>query len=300
MRILIVNPLHMQWEAGFRKALRDHDCIWNAKPVYDSRVDAEIFMWCDENTLAYLNQGHPRPKRRIVFVRRYELYSGIVQQIPWDQVDHVVMVNDVLCQIFFKATGVRSKLIYNAVDPAEWTFRERGPGKNIAWVGFVNLKKNLPLAMQIMAGLPRDYVLHIAGDVQDAQILDYVCNLGNALGVQMAFHGAIPHDHMNVWLENKHFLLNTSVSEGCPNSVIEAMAKGIRPIVHNWPGARQQFGDLKDLVFDTANEAINIIEPDCDSFRYEVSDYSSKSYRKLVETKFGPSNYDKFMELLNA
>ena len=293
MRILIVNPLHMQWEAGFRKALRDHDCIWNAKPVYDSRVDAEIFMWCDENTLAYLNQGHPRPKRRIVFVRRYELYSGIVQQIPWDQVDHVVMVNDVLCQIFFKATGVRPKLIYNAVDPAEWTFKKRGPGKNIAWVGFVNLKKNLPLAMQIMARLPKDYVLHIAGGVQDAQILDYAHNLGNVLGVQMAFHGAISHDRMNVWLEeDKHFLLNTSVSEGCPNSVIEAMAKGIRPIVHNWPGARQQFGEM---VFDTVDQAAHMIRA-----YGEHIEYGSLGIRDKAIEKFGPKNYDKFVELLNA
>jgi hypothetical protein len=35
--------------------------------------------------------------------------------------------------------------------------------------------------------------------------------------------------------------LSTSLSEGNPNNVIEAMAKGIKPVVHAWPGAEDQF-----------------------------------------------------------
>ncbi len=44
---------------------------------------------------------------------------------------------------FEARTGIRPLVIYNAVDPEAWTYRERGHGKKIAVVGFINQKKNL-------------------------------------------------------------------------------------------------------------------------------------------------------------
>ena len=87
-------------------------------------------------------------------------------------------------------------------------------------------------------------------------------------------YGQLEPEEMNLWLEDKNYLLSTAISEGCPNNVIEAMAKGIKPVIHNWPGAKEMF---PDLVFDTILEAKDMLSG------YE---YDSQNYRDRVEKRF--------------
>jgi glycosyltransferase involved in cell wall biosynthesis len=245
--------------------------------------DLIVFMWADENTKKWIENFH---NKKIVFVRRYEYYSDL-ESFAWEKVDAVVFVNPWLAKGFEERTGVKPHVIPNSVDLSKWTFRERGPGNKIAMVGFVNQKKNLPLAFQIMAALPRDYELHVIGEVQDGATVDYLMNLGNSLGIKATFYN--PTDNIDGFLEDKNYLLNTAISEGCPNNVIEAMAKGIRVIVHNWPGSVELLGN--GLVFGTVQEAIGMIT---DSFRYD-----SKVYRDMAEKNFGPSNMVAFRSLVD-
>jgi glycosyltransferase involved in cell wall biosynthesis len=223
----------------------------------------------------------------VVYIRRFEYYTNLIEQVDWSKVGAVIMVNDFLADGFKKRTGVKPHVVYNSVDPDEWTFKEREPGSNIAWVGFVNQKKNLPLALQIMHELPRDYVLHVAGDFQDAQSMDYAVHMANLMGIKVNFYGQIRAEHMDAWLEDKSYLLNTSISEGCPNSVLEAMAKGIKPVVHNWPGAEQQFRPF--YPFYNIRIAVGDIRR---------GDYDSNEYRSDVIKTFGSSNYTKVRQII--
>lgn len=280
--MLIVNPLPMQWEEGYRRVFPD--AKWSKMPSMGH--DEYLFMWCDKVTQDFIN-CEPKQGRYTVFIRRYEYYTEL-ESVDWSKVDEVIMVNDFLAEGFERRIGRKPHVVYNGVDPSQWTFKERNHGKIIAWVGFINQKKNLPLAVQIMAELPRDYELHIAGELQDMTTMDYLEHMVKSLGIKVVWNGHINHEWMDSWLEDKNYILNTSISEGCPNSVIEAMAKGIKPVVYNWPGALQQFGAE---VIEKANDAV---------IRITDGGYETRQYRARVERKFGLSNYEKVREIVEA
>ncbi|MAH50532.1 hypothetical protein CMI37_32220 [Candidatus Pacearchaeota archaeon] len=281
MKVQIVSPFTMQWEKGYRKIFEQNG--WNVHsscaPVQMS-CDLIIFQWCNEDTIKFINESSKR-SRYIVFVRRYEYYTTAIEALDWDKVDEVIMVNDYLAKGFKERTGRKLHVIYNAVNVDDWTFdHSRGHGKKIAVVGYINQKKNLPLAIQIMQKLPDDYSLHLAGKIQCGATVDYLNNICKSMKKRFYFEGEI--GDMNTWLRDKNYILSTAISEGSPNNVIEAMAKGIKPVVHNWAGAKEQFNEF---VFDTVDEATRMI----DSF----SPYHSGIYRNIVKQRFGWSNYER-------
>jgi alcohol sulfotransferase len=65
------------------------------------------------------------------------------------------------------------------------------------------------------------------------------------------------------------------------------MAKGIKPIVHNWPGAENQF---KGYVFNTVAEAVEMMAPE--------STYRSISYRMQIEVLHSAGTYNLFKQLM--
>lgn len=291
-KIQVVNPLPMQWEPSYLELLggngnkvrlvRDMktETLWGA--------DLTVFMWADAATGVALQALGKKLGKVIVFLRRYEYYSFPLEEYAWETVDAVVCVNDFLAAAFEERTRVKPEVIYNAVDTSKWACRRRdGSGKKIAMVGFVNARKNLPLAMQIMQALPKDYELHVAGGMQCLETGDYLMNYADREEIKLALHGNI--DDIDAWLEDKEYLLNTSISEGCPNSVLEAMAKGIKPVVHAWPGALEQFGGL---VFSDIGGAVEAITGD--------SPYESDGYLRMVEDRFGRRNYERFTGLLKG
>lgn len=266
--------------------LLGYEVEWRKEPLESHDMDCYIFMWCDEQLRSFLSSRNVPKSKVIAFLRRYEFYHFQLEEYEWDKCDAVICVNDFLAGGFHARTGVMPHILYNAVNLDEWTYRERGHGKDIAWVGFVNQKKNLPLALQILHALGGGHRLHIAGGIQDMTTVDYCMNLAERLRLKIRFYGHI--QDVNSFLEDKNYLLSTAISEGCPNNVIEAMAKGIKPVVHNWPGSLEQF---RLYVFDTVQEAVSAI--------HDGSPYHSKAYRGLVESKFGMKNFRMFRMLVD-
>jgi len=129
--------------------------------------------------------------------------------------------------------------------------------------------------------------LHLAGDTQHFDVINYLDNLAIQLNRKIYIYGQIKESNLDLWLEDKNYILSTSMREGCPNNVIEAMAKGIKPVVHNWPGAKEQFGEC---VFNTIDEAVAMISSD--------SPYNSDQYLKCVNDKFSEDNFNKLAEII--
>lgn len=286
-KIALITPWENAWVPHFRKAIeaRGHDFALGSHLPDSYRPDAVIHGWADGAVA-------PGPNRRdIVVLRRYELFAGACSKIDWAHVDVLVCVNDWIAdrvRDFFAAKGIAVPVhvIYNAVDPDAWTFRERKPNKKIGMACHVHPKKNLPLALQILAGLPADYELHIAGAVQDPCTAEYLDHAARTMRRRIYLYGHVPAEHMDVWWEQMGFCLSTSISEGNPNNVIEAMAKGIRPVVHDWPGAAQQLPG--GWLFAAAGDAVRMIE---------AGGYDSKAYRALVENRFSLANIDRVVDL---
>jgi len=249
--------------------------------------DVVLYGWTDEQTVHAINEA-TRPALRFCFLRRYEFYQGAWQNLNPEKVERVFFVNEVFRRAVEQVCPkLKTELLYNGVDLSKWTFKERSHGQNIAMVGNINERKNIPLALQILERLP-EYRLHLFGEVQDYSIFQYIESFVSKTGVSVVWNGPVPNSALDKLLEPMNFILCTATSEGNPNNVLEAMAKGIMSVVHSWPGAEEQFTKLH--TFTTVNEAVELITK---------TPYVSKFYRDIVETKFnGAKNYQRLVEVV--
>lgn len=280
MRVALITPWRNAWVPYFKKAIeaRGHEFVLNGGG------DVVLHGWASGDSVPLAGA------RNIMFMRRYELFEGGLQRVDWKQVDALICVNSWIkevVQTVFAQSKVKTPvhLIYNGTDLSRWRYRERKPSKKVGMACHIHPKKNLPLAVQVLAHLPEDYELHIAGEIQDSCTAEYLNHLGTRLRRKVYLYGHVQENEMSLWWEQMGFCLSTSLSEGNPNNVIEAMAKGIKPVVHAWPGADDQF---PDYLFDTAEQAAKMILDD----RYE-----SATYRRLIEEKFSLANIEKVLDL---
>jgi len=250
-------------------------------------LDACIHMWARNNRFLNLSAKH------IMVMRRYEFFDpNHWTALPWDKIEHLIFCNNWMKEQvdgYFKDRGIEQNthLIYNAADTSQWTYRKRKHGKKIGMACHVHQKKNIPLALQILEHLPSDYELHIAGAVQDSCLFEYIYNISRQIKRKVVIYGQIQRDKLDSWWEDKNYCLSTSISEGNPNNVLEAMAKGIKPVVHAWPGAEDQF----EGVFYTVAEAVAEILR---------GNYESEKYLNQINTNHSLTNYKKIVKLIQG
>lgn len=319
MRIALCTPWDNQWIPGYVAAF-DEKCVkvevvnynpaeWAGHPDAVTEADKDegvvmrgmaefdaiLLMWTDPYALAVLRQlkrwGHKKPV--FLWMRRYEFFeSGVWQKIETDMVTRWIFVNSGMRECVrdhFKDKMPQAETIWNGIwglDEVPWNPNRTG-GQKVAMVCHVHPKKNLPLAAQVMAALPPEYELNVFGGVQDVATHLYLDRIFKAVKRKAMFWGQMPRSDMHKALRHCDYLLSTSISEGNPNNVIEAMAMGIKPVIHNWPGAKAQFPN--GLVFDTVQDAVRIIR---EPF------YRPDLYRVWVKTKYGPENYRRVVDMV--
>jgi len=256
-------------------------------------ADLLISMWCNEATYFW---SHYFPDKKIIsYLRRYELWTpNLIGSINFDAVDAMIFVSEYYRSTFndlLKENAPRRQyVIYNGVDVNAIPFRQETPkSKKIAFVCAVRDVKNFPLAFQILLSLPEDYTIHNICFSGDPLLVPQLLSYREVLGLQerFRFEGRVEPDKVYDWLSDKGFILSTSINEGNPNNVIEAMAMGIKPVIHAWPGATDQFAT--EWVFKTVDDAVKMITN---------SDYEPERYRKWVEDHYSLDNFRRIHKVI--
>ena len=218
-------------------------------PQYVKWADVVWFDWCDEH--AVLASQVRWDARVIVCFRSYEFFTAAPAQVNWANVDHLIFVAPHVRRLaeekFGPFDGPQVSTILDGIDLDRFAYRarahecdrDREPGRRIAWVGFLNHKKNVPLLVAAAARL-RDYEFHVAGRFQDERLRLYVEHAIDALGLEnLTLHGWV--DDVPAFLDDKHVILSTSLWEGTHVAVMEAMAMGLKPLIHAWRGADEVY-----------------------------------------------------------
>lgn len=273
------------------------------KELFDLSNDHDVLFsgWC--NNIVKLWSDHFPQKKIITYLRRYELWDDNIRRIDFKNVHAVIFLNEFFQKTFtriLRDNQPRSKwLIRNGIDLDEFPLRESVPHTNgsikIAMVASIREIKNFPLAIQILAGLPSNYKIHSLGIFTDPYHANSLLAYADYLGVlnRFIFYDKIPREAVPKWLEDKHFILSTSINEGNPNNVLEAMAMGIKPIIHAWPGAYEQFP--REYIFRTVSEAVKMIK-----FSFGSLSYNPEKYRQWIEVHYSLNNIEKLREVIES
>ncbi len=263
-----VRKIKPQSESDLKEILGWADIIWS--------------QWCNE-PLVYLSKQRTGVAL-VTHIHSYEILTPqLMQSVVWDQIGGAIFVaehmRDNANRLWSKQlAGVPQTTIYNSVDLAEYQLYKGRSGKNIGYVGYLNHKKGIGLLLQcIKAAVDRDpeYRLHIAGTFQEIRFEVYMTHQIEQMGLadNVVMHGWVKD--IPGWLGSMQYVVSTSPWEGCPLNIIEAMACGVKPLIHNWQGAANLFPPA--LVFNTIGEFVDLLTS---------SDYDSPSYRRHIENHF--------------
>ncbi len=242
-------------------------------------ADVCWFEWCNDPLIWASRQDIARRKAVICRLHRFEAFTDMPLTVQWDHVDTLVVVADHLAEIVAsRVPGLRErtdvKHIPNGVDMSRYSFRERKVGFDIALVGYLHGRKNPGLALQILDILvKRDpkYRLHVAGTFQDPALKLYWNHMVEELGLTNNVMMNDWQPDIHAFLSDKDYLLSTSTHESFGYTIAEAMTCGMKPVVHNFPFARDMWPS--DVLFNTVEEAVDQITS---------PDYHSRHYREFV------------------
>jgi hypothetical protein len=170
------------------------------------------------------------------------------------------------------------EIVYNGVDLDKFKFSIHKPGYNLVVLAHINYRKNPETWIQIIGklkDLDNKYKLHVGGDFQDPLYKEYFEHIKKEMEMEDNFilHGWI--NEVEKFLEDKNYIISTSIHESFGYNIAEAMARGIKPIIHNFDGAKTLWPN--ELIYNTINEAVE---------RITEQTYDSESYRRFIEDNY--------------
>lgn len=241
------------------------------------------FEWCDDVIVHASRLEIAKRKPIVCRLHRYEAFTDMPGKVQWENVDSLMLVTDHLITILRQMVPgiedrVQISVVNNGVATDKIRFVPRGQGYNIASVGYIHMRKNPMMLLQIMEKLVRfdsRYQLYLAGQFQDKLAKMYWDHMVKEMGLTNHIHFEGWQKNVTQWLEDKQFLISTSIHESFGYSIAEAMSMGIKPVVHNFPFATRIWPE--QILFNTIDEAVGMVTANV---------YNSKAYRNFVETNY--------------
>ncbi len=248
--------------------------------------DISWFEWC--TNLAVAASRLPKVCKNIVRLHRFEAYNNWPSQVQWENIDILIIVGNsfvkdaLLDQVPDIENRTRLVTIPNGVNLDKFKFVDRQNGKNLAYVGYLNMRKNPMFLLQCMQKLhyfDPEYKLFFAGAFQDKMLEQYIRYMVQALELtDVVFFDGWQQD-LNSWLQDKHYIISCSIGESQGMGILEGMACGLKPVIHNFPGSDQIFSS--EFLF-------NISEDFCRQILSET--YEPQKYRRFVEENYPLEN----------
>ncbi len=221
-------------------------------------------------------------------IHRYEVYSPFPREIQWRHIECAVFISEYIKECYVdlhgELPGTRMEVVPNAIPVGDYPFDEsRGRNFNIGFLGRLHYVKNPLMLVQILKRvLEKDdrYQLHIAGAVQQMEISQYLVYQAEQMGISdhIHFYGHLDKSDVRSLLAQCSTLLSTSVIEGHPLGIMEGMASGCKPVIHDFPGARALFDG--EFLFNTIDEAADLVLS---------ASFEPRRYRAFISRNFEQS-----------
>jgi len=214
----------------------------------------------------------------------------------WDLVDHCIFIAPHIRDLMMadsrpQESDMKIHVIPCGVELSRWTYKERTPGKKVAIVAERWVSKGTDYIIQLAMMLPT-YEFHWLGTDNDYNWeAEYLRDKIAKKCPNIILHEEYVED-LDEWLDDKDYLLSASHKEAFGYSIAEAMAKGIKPIVHEFYGFEPLWGD-SGYTWATLQEAYDLIT----KYDYYSSDYLHYLTKKGYTTD---QMMERIMEAING
>lgn len=265
-----------------------------------ARADVVWIEWANE--LAAGLTADPKildNKKVICRMHSYEAFDGLFERVDWSAVDDLVFVAPHIRDFILERNPdlprmvKRIHVVPNGIDINRYGRTGHGVGKDIAFLCSIDFKKGPMLLVQAAAHL-RDidpsYRIFVGGVIKEIRYSLYFEQMVKELGLgkNLILDGWV--DNVPAWLHGKSYILSTSLLEAHPIGIMEGMACGLKPLIHNFVGARGIFPDK--YIWNTLPELASLVaEPsyEPDEYRnYIIDNYplekQVKTIRGIIET----------------
>ncbi|GJQ58225.1 MAG: glycosyltransferase [Candidatus Scalindua sp. AMX11] len=266
-----VKTCYSQNQQEIESAVQGADVVW--------------LEWANELTINITNHKTLLDNKKVICrLHSYEALSSFAEKIRWEKIDDLVFVAEhvkdiVLHQVPELPARVKNiHIVPNGINLNKFPFKDRVRGKNLAFLGNINFKKGPMLLLHAFRELvqtDKGHHLFIAGDFQEPRYRLYFNQMIKEMGLgdNVQIDGWV--QDVNSWLDDKDYIICTSVLEGHPVGIMEAMASGLKPLIHNYVGARGCYPDK--YIWNTIPEFVEMATQ---------GDFSPISYRRFIETNY--------------
>jgi len=217
-------------------------------------ADVVWIEWANQTAVDVTSLGHLMYHKQVILrLHSYEAFIPQLAYIHWAAVTDLIFIAEhIKAKVLrdyptIKYNVNRIHVIPNGIDldrfkmPASKKYMTAS-GKDIAYLGYLNFKKGTQLMLTAFAELVRndpEFVLHIGGAFQEERYIEYLNQMYDQhpeLKDKIRFHGWI-EDPVK-FLSDKSHVICTSLLESQAKFVMEGMAMGCKPLIHNFVGAK--------------------------------------------------------------
>ena len=130
---------------------------------------------------------------------------------------------------------------------------------DVLWVGKLDFRKQLGLAMRSIAEANnRNFRLHIVGSGDNSHYIELAKTL--KIENQCVWHGAVSHDEVQTIMQNSDVFFFTSIAEGTPHVVLEAIANNLPVVCFNTCGQGDSVNSSVGIKIELSNPKMSVKE----------------------------------------
>ncbi|MCK4858338.1 MAG: glycosyltransferase [candidate division Zixibacteria bacterium] len=267
------------------------EIIWetarDAATVQEHARNAD-FLWFDrfdQSVVTASQTVDPGQAKVICRISGTEFFQADINQCRWEFFDHLVAALpatlDILRNKFSRLDSYcATHLIPAVVDPGDFNVTNKQRTARIAYVGRISPAVNSQLLLQCVAALSRrsgDYRLSIVGQFDNLSTRFYFEHLLSRLNLGDKIRFEPEPSDWESWYSDKSYFLSTATQAGQEAYILQAMAAGLKPLVHDYFGAEEYFPP--ECRYGSVDELCELLQEE------NEESWQPERYRSLVVDK---------------